>query len=116
MNMQTKILKVIGASAAFLASTTVLTGTAFASVAPAGGRETAVTPATASSCSHGYVTATEAWGTCKNESGGWGGFALTVQCYYWGANTSYGNVPQTIYSTCPSWSHITSISVSPSAF
>lgn len=47
----------------------------------------AVSPASAavSNCSHGYVSATKAWGTCTSGSGSW---SLTVQCYLWGANTA----------------------------
>jgi hypothetical protein len=62
--------------------------------------------AAVSNCSSGYVNATMAWGTCRSGSGSW---SLTVQCYYWGANTAYGNGPGSIYATCPGWSHITSI-------
>ncbi|HEY1915460.1 MAG TPA: hypothetical protein VGH27_07785 [Streptosporangiaceae bacterium] len=94
--------------AAAAAAVTLAGGIGIASAGPAA--------ASAYNCSKGYVSATKAWGTCSSESGGWGGFELTVQCYYWGANTSYGNVPNTIWSTCPSWSHITSISIAPAAF
>jgi hypothetical protein len=64
--------------------------------------------AAVSNCSSGYNTATKAWGTCRSGSGIW---SLTVQCWYWGANTAYGNGPGTIYATCPSWSHITKITL-----
>lgn len=57
-------------------------------------------------CSKGYVNGDLAWGTCNSGSGSW---SLTVQCYYWGANTAYGNGPGSIYAGCPSWSHITNI-------
>lgn len=59
-----------------------------------------------SGCSKGYVNANKAWGTCTSGSGAW---SLTVQCYFWGANTAYGNGPGSIYATCPSASHITDI-------
>jgi hypothetical protein len=92
--------------AAAAASTAIAAGgLTLAAAGPASAR--------ASDCFGGYINATWAWGTCKAESGGYGGFAVTVQCYYWGANTSYGTVPETIYSHCPSWSHITSISIYP---
>lgn len=72
--------------------------------------------ASAGGCSAGYVSATKAWGSCKTASRGWGGFRLTVQCYGWGANTAYGKAPNTIYSTCPGWSHITRIIIGPASF
>jgi hypothetical protein len=59
-------------------------------------------------CSHGYVSGTKAWGTCTRGTGNW---SLTVQCYYWGANTAYGYGPGSIYATCPDFSHITSITL-----
>lgn len=62
--------------------------------------------AAVSGCSHGYVDGHKAWGTCTKGSGSWN---LTVQCYYWGANTAYGSGPGTIYATCPNTSHITSV-------
>lgn len=62
--------------------------------------------AAVSNCSSGYVDGRKAWGTCTSGSGSW---SLTVQCYYWGANTAYGNGPGTIYATCPNTSHITKI-------
>jgi hypothetical protein len=72
--------------------------------------------ASAYNCYGGYINANWAWGTCKGATNGWGGFSLTVQCYYWGANTVYGNAPQTIYASCPSWSHVTRIIVQPADF
>jgi hypothetical protein len=68
----------------------------------------AASPASAEvgNCSQGYVNGDKAWGTCTTGSGSW---SLTVQCYDWGANTAYGNGPGSIYSTCPDFSHITSI-------
>lgn len=72
--------------------------------------------ATAYNCYGGYINANWAWGTCKGASNGWGGFALTVWCYAWGANTVYGNAPQTVYSHCPWWSHITAYRVYPTSF
>jgi hypothetical protein len=72
--------------------------------------------ASAYNCYGGYINSNWAWGTCKGASNGWGGFALTAQCWAWGANTVYGNAPQTIYSHCPWWSHITRIIVQPSGF
>lgn len=88
-----------------------------AAVAAAAGAAAFTTPASASvyNCRGGYVSATTAWGTCSN-GGGWNGFSLTVQCYYWGANTVYGNAPGTLYASCPSWSHVTRIIVQPAAF
>jgi len=62
--------------------------------------------AAVSQCSKGYVDGQKAWGTCTTGSGSW---SLTVQCYYWGANTAYGNGPGSIYATCPNTSHITDI-------
>jgi hypothetical protein len=62
--------------------------------------------AAVSGCSHGYVNANKAWGTCTRGSGRW---SLTVQCFAWGANTAHGNGPGTIYATCPGWSHVTKI-------
>jgi hypothetical protein len=118
-----RILRYIGTGVGILASTAALAGTASASVTPANRDQVAVAPDAsaarpniASDCFGGYISATWAWGTCKGESGGWGGFALTVQCYYWHANTVYGNAPHTVYASCPSWSHITKISVYPAAF
>lgn len=65
----------------------------------------AASPATAavSNCSSGLNNATQAWGHCSSGSGSW---TLTVQCYFWGANTAYGWGPGSIYATCPSWSHV----------
>lgn len=57
-------------------------------------------------CSKGLVNANLAWGTCNSGSGAW---SLTAQCYFWGANTAYGNGPGSIYASCPSWSHVTNI-------
>jgi hypothetical protein len=76
-------------------------------LAPVGLAATSASAAV-SGCSHGYVSATKAWGTCTNGTGSW---SLTVQCYYWGANTAYGYGPGSIYATCPGWSHITSITL-----
>ncbi|MFC8172316.1 hypothetical protein [Streptomyces sp. NPDC057325] len=69
---------------------------------------TLATPASAAvgNCSKGYNNANTAWGTCKTGSGSW---SLTVQCYFWAAHTSYGNGPGSIYSSCPTQSHITNI-------
>jgi hypothetical protein len=75
-------------------------------------------PASASAynCSGGYVNATKAWGQCRNASRGWGGFRLTVNCYYYAQQTSYGQAPRTISASCPSWSHVTGIYVVPAAY
>jgi len=70
-------------------------------------------PAQASglSCSDGLNNATQAWGTCTG-SGTW---RLTVDCYLWGANSTnwynQGGGTHSLYATCPSWSHVTSIYV-----
>ena len=93
---------------ATLAATGLAAGGALALAQPAS--------ATAYNCYGGYINANWAWGTCKGATNGWGGFSVTVQCYYWGANTVYGNAPQTIYASCPGWSHITRIIVKPAAF
>ena len=73
--------------------------------------------ATATSCYGGLNTATTAWGTCKGKTqNSWGGFKLTVNCYYYPQQTSYGQVPQSIYASCPGWSHVTGIDVAPAAY
>jgi hypothetical protein len=70
-------------------------------------------PAQASglSCSDGYNNANQAWGTCSG-SGTW---RLTVDCYYWGANSTNWYTQEggthSLYATCPSFSHVTSIYV-----
>jgi hypothetical protein len=67
-------------------------------------------------CRAGLVNAHTARGTC-DAGMGWQEFRLTVQCWWWGANTVYGfpGAYETIYTydTCPSWSHITSIYIGP---
>jgi hypothetical protein len=72
--------------------------------------------ARASNCFGDWIWHNWAYGTCKGASNGWGGFSLTVQCEWWGANTVYGFAPQTIYASCPGWSRVTWISVQPAAF
>lgn len=65
--------------------------------------------ATAGSCSSGLNTATTAWGHCNVVSNnGQNGFRLVVNCYYYPQRISYGVAPQSIYASCPSWSHVTS--------
>lgn len=111
----THIPKLISARFRSLRATVVLI--AVTAIASCGGLALAQpASATAYNCYGGYINANWAWGTCKGSSNGWGGFSLTVQCYYWGANTVYGTAPQTIYSSCPSWSHITRIIVQPASF
>jgi hypothetical protein len=92
----------LGAGMLVLASATA---PAILALAPA---SAAAVPAAVTGCSHGLVSATKAWGTCTGGSGSW---SLTVQCLAWGANTAYGNGPGSIYATCPSWSHVTSITL-----
>jgi hypothetical protein len=51
------------------------------------------------------------YATCR----GWGHWRLTVQCYYWGANsagwiTQYGGAI-TSSATCPWWSYVTNVYV-----
>ena len=72
--------------------------------------------AAASNCSGGLVNATKAWGQCRSASGGWGGFKLTVNCYYYPQQTSYGQAPNTIWASCPGWSHVTGVFVEPAAY
>jgi hypothetical protein len=72
--------------------------------------------ASAYNCYAGLVNATKAWGQCRNASGGWGGFKLTVNCYFYPQQTSYGQAPQTIWASCPSWSHVTGIYITPASF
>ena len=60
-------------------------------------------------CSWGLNTATTAWGHC-NEVGTRGyldGFRLVVNCYYYPQRISYGTAGQSIYASCPGWSHVT---------
>lgn len=67
------------------------------------------------SCSDGLNTATTAWGHC-NEVGTRGyldGFRLVVNCYYASQRISYGTAGQSIYASCPSWSHVTYRHVEP---
>lgn len=68
-------------------------------------------------CRAGLVTPSKAWGTCDVGSVGWQEFRLTVQCWWWGANTVYGFPgaygPVYTYDTCPPWSHVTSIYIGP---
>jgi hypothetical protein len=68
----------------------------------------AATPANAavSNCSDGLNNAQTAWGHCSSGGGSW---SLTVQCYYWGAQTSYGSGPGSIYASCPGGSYVTNI-------
>jgi hypothetical protein len=77
----------------------------------------AVVPASASArvgqCWSGLVNYHMAWANCNVGSIGWQGYALTVQCYYWGANTAYGFPGGPTYATCPAWSHVTRIIVTP---
>ena len=84
----------------------------------AGGSIALASPASASAynCYGGFVNANKAWGQCRNASGGWGGFRLTVNCYYYPQQTSYGQAPQTIWASCPGWSHVTGIFVVPAAY
>jgi hypothetical protein len=68
-------------------------------------------PASAHSgnCSWGLNTATTAWGHC-NQVGTPGyldGFRLVVNCYFYPQQISYGSAGQSIYASCPSWSHVT---------
>jgi len=85
-----------GVAGAIVAAATVIPP--LATAAPAS--------AAVSNCSYGYNNANTAWGHCDSGSGSW---SLTVQCYYEGAHTSYGNGPGSIYASCPSPSHITNI-------
>ena len=89
-----------------------------AAVVAAGASVALAAPASASAsdCHGGLVNATKAWGQCRSASGGWGGFTLTVNCYAYPQQTSYGQAPQTIWASCPSWSHVTGIFVVPAAF
>jgi hypothetical protein len=71
----------------------------------------APSPASAQSgnCSWGLNNATTAWGHC-NEVGQRGyldGFRLVVNCYYYPQRISYGTAGQSIYASCPGWSHVT---------
>lgn len=97
--------KLVGAIAGLAAMASLGVGGAAIVTAPAAATLTH-SPAAVSHCSDGYVNGDKAWGTCRSGSGSW---SLTVQCYYWGANTAYGNGPGSIYASCPDWSHITSI-------
>jgi hypothetical protein len=78
----------------------------------------AATPAAAiaSNCVSGPVNSTKAWGQCRSASGGWGGFKLTVNCYYWPQQSAYGQAPQTIWASCPSWSRVTGIFIVPASY
>jgi hypothetical protein len=91
-----------------------LTAAAVAAAAVAAPLVLPAAPASAqvSGCSHGYVNANMAWGTCTTGSGHW---SLTVQCYFWGANTAYGNGTGSIYATCPAASHVTNITLNTQA-
>ena len=67
------------------------------------------------SCSSGLNNATTAWGHC-NQVGTPGyldGFRLVVNCYYYPRRISYGSAGQSIYASCPSWSHVTSTLAQP---
>ncbi len=66
-------------------------------------------------CSGGLNNATTAWGHC-NQVGTPGyldGFRLVVNCYYYPQRISYGTAGQSIYASCPSWSHVTAVYVQP---
>jgi hypothetical protein len=64
--------------------------------------------ANAGSCTQGLNTATTAWGHCNRvTNNGYYGFRLVVNCYYYPQQISYGIAPQSIYASCPSWSHVT---------
>lgn len=64
--------------------------------------------ANAGSCSAGLNNATTAWGHCNRvTNNGYYGFRLVVNCYYYPQQISYGSAPQSIYASCPSWSHVT---------
>jgi hypothetical protein len=64
--------------------------------------------ANAGSCTQGLNTATTAWGHCNRvTNNGYYGFRLVVNCYYYPQQVSYGSAPQSIYASCPSWSHVT---------
>jgi len=96
--------------AATIAATTLLIGGLTTAAAQSAS-------ATASDCHGGLVNATKAWGQCRaTVSNSWGGFKLTVNCYYYPQQTSYGQVPNTIWASCPSWSHVTGIFVEPAAY
>ncbi len=65
--------------------------------------------ANAGNCRAGLNTATTAWGHCDYVGGPTytSGFRLVVNCYYYSQQISYGVAGQSIYASCPSWSHVT---------
>jgi len=88
--------------AAVVVSATALSGSALFGVGAQGAG------ATAGNCSAGLNTATTAWGHCNRvNNNGYYGFRLVVNCYYYPQRISYGSAPQSIYASCPSWSHVT---------
>lgn len=101
MKLRTKIASMVGAMA-------MVAGVGVAAAAPAS--------ATAQDCHGGLVNATKAWGQCRSYTGSWGGFELIVNCYYYPQRVSYGMAPNTIWASCPSWSHVTGVYVVPAAF
>jgi len=101
MKLSTKI-----ASAA--AAMVMTAGVSLVAAAPAS--------ATATDCHWGLVNATKAWGQCRSHTGSWGGFELVVNCYYYPQQRNYGMAPNTIWASCPSWSHVTYMNAFPAAF
>lgn len=70
--------------------------------------------ATAGGCTQGLNTATTAWGHCnRTVNNGYYGFRLVVNCYYYPQQISYGSAPQSIYASCPGWSHVTYVHAEP---
>ncbi|MBS1868048.1 MAG: hypothetical protein JSS99_00110 [Actinobacteria bacterium] len=82
-------------------------------VAATGSVVAAPASAKAGNCRAGLVNATMAWGNCDVVAAGWNGYRLTVQCYFWGANSVVGFPGATTYATCPGWSHVTRILIYP---
>lgn len=96
MTVQIRLLKGAAVAAAVMLACT----SAFGLASPA--------EANAGNCSWGLNTATTAWGHCDRvDNNGYYGFRLVVNCYYYPQQISYGSAPQSIYASCPSWSHVT---------
>jgi hypothetical protein len=71
--------------------------------------------ANAGNCRGGLNTATTAWGYCSYVGGPTytSAFKLTVNCYYYPQQSTYGTAGHTVYASCPGWSHVTGIFVNP---
>ncbi len=74
---------------------------------------TANASADAGNCTSGLNTATTASGHCDQVGtpGYLDGFRLVVNCYYYPQQISYGTAGQSIYASCPSWSHVSGVFV-----